>query len=221
MTVTSGPDILRNNVQWNYDFSNNKCYSGSGTTVNDLMGNGYTGTLTLGPTFSSNALVFDNSDDYVLMPNAPQRTNQSFSFFAWVYLNSTPGAGITNGIWGHYGVSSVNCHFETYTSYTRIRLGDVNNSGLPVFPAGSWTYAGFTTTGSTHNYYINGSLVATWSGTTGAVLGNPGTPSQMIGRSDALRTWNGKIATAFLSLSTLSDAEVSKNFNAYRSRFGI
>jgi hypothetical protein len=200
-------------------------YPGSGTTWTDLSGQGRNGTLTLGPTFSSDnggSIQFDNVDDFVNIPTVPQKVNQPFSYFSWAYLNTAP-SGVTNGIWGHYGVASVNCHFETSgASNMRIRLGDINNSSLPSFPVGQWVYAGFTTTGSQHKYYVNGVLQTTWTGTTGAVLGSPGgDPVHMVGRSDETRTWNGRIATALFYDITLSDAQVAQNFNSQRSRFGV
>ena len=225
MALGHNPNIVTTELLYCIDAGNPRCYAGSGTNVFDAATNGYTGILTNGPTYTSGIngyFTFDNVDDYISMPNAPPRSDQPFSFFAWVYLNSTPGAGITNGIWGHYGVSNVNCHFETYTTYTRIRLGNINNTSLAVFPTGAWTYAGFTTTGSEHNYYVNGSLSATWSGATGGVLGNPGTPyNQMIGRSDAGRTWNGRIAYSVLNFSTLTAQQVLANYNATRGRYGV
>ena len=44
-------------------------YSGSGTTWTDLSGNSNNGTLTNGPTFSSDnfgAIVFDGTNDYAV-----------------------------------------------------------------------------------------------------------------------------------------------------------
>lgn len=225
MALGHNPSIITSNLLYCIDAGNARSYPGSGTTVYDVTTSGYNGTLVNGPTYTSGTngyFTFDNVDDYISLPFAPPRTNLPFSFFSWVYLNSTPGAGITNGIWGHYGVSGVNCHFETYTTYTRIRLGDINNSSLAVFPTGAWTYAGFTTTGTEHKYYVNGSLSATWSGAQGAVLGNPGgDPIQMIGRSDAGRTWNGRISYATLYLATLTDSQILTNYNALRGRYGV
>jgi hypothetical protein len=222
-TVTLRDFIVTTDLILHLDAGNTASYPGSGTTWTDLSGQGRNGTFTLGPVFNSangGSIAFDDVDDYVSIPFAPQRINQSFSYFSWAFLNATP-TGTTKGIWGHYAVDSRNCHFETAgAGNMRIRLGDVNNVSLPAFPVGRWVYAGFTTTGNTHRYYVDGNLLATWTGSTGAVLGNTGVaPVHTVGRSDDTRTWNGRIATASLYLKTLTDAEILQNYSAQRDRF--
>lgn len=218
------PRITRRGLISCFDVANKKSYPGTGTSIVDLH-RGTTGSLMLGPTYSESGgtgLVFDNVDDYVDAGFLPQQTDSPLSVFAWVYLNATPAAGVTNGIWGHYGLSSVNCHFETYTTYTRVRLGTSNNVSLPVLPAGVWSHVGFTSSGSNHSYYVNGTLQATWSGVTGAILGDTGSsPSHMWGRSDGLRTWNGKISMVTVNLVELTATEVDQNFQAMRGRYGV
>lgn len=66
--------------------------------------------------------------------------------------------------------------------------------------------------------------VATVQGTitfgTGTLLG--GTPgSHFIGRSDAARTWNGRIGHLAVYNSALTATEVSQNFSVLRGRYGI
>lgn len=260
------------------------------------------GILTNGVTYDSRnggSLNFDNVDDYVDFPSLTPITDSELSVFAWVYLNATPAG--TNGIWGHFGSSyngaANNCHFEIQSSgLTRIRLGQVNNAALPALAVRQWKYVGFTTNGFTHNYYVDGVLSTTWTGTvattsiqassansftvthatspvnrfqegcyvtisgatpsqfngtwlisssssgsftvfapvspaiatvqgtvlygTGTLLGStPG--SHFIGRSDATRTWNGRIAHVVVSGVALTATEIANNFNALRGRYGV
>lgn len=224
MAASSGPDLITSGLVLALDAADKNSYIGSGTTWRDLSGNGYNGTLTNGPTFSNEnggSVVFDGVDDFTDIVYLPQQTNSPLSVFAWVYLNTLPSAGVACGIWGHYGISGVNSHFEMYSTYSRLRLGDVNNSTLSVFTTGVWVYAGFTSTGSTHKYYVNASELASWSGTTGAILGNPGAVSHMTGRSDAGRIWNGRIANINIYLKTLTATEVLQNYNITKTRFGL
>jgi hypothetical protein len=170
---------------------------------------------------NSGALVFNNLDNYVAMPELPSQTNSPLSVFAWVFLNATPVG--TNGIWGYYGVNNNNIHYEINPTATRLRLGDINKSDLPMLAIGSWQFVGFTSTGSTHSYYVNGVLSTTWAGTTGTILGGNGTfpSSHMIGRSDATRTWNGRIAHVAIYNAELTATEVLNNFNALRGRYAV
>ena len=170
---------------------------------------------------ASGSLVFNNLDNYVAMPELPSQTNSPLSVFAWVFLNATPAT--INGIWGHYGVNGNNIHFEVQPTVTRLRLGDTNKGDLPMLAIGSWQFVGFTSTGSSHSYYVNGVLSTTWTGATGTILGGNGTfpSSHMIGRSDATRVWNGRIAQVAIYNAELTAAEVLNNFNALRGRYAV
>jgi hypothetical protein len=170
---------------------------------------------------NSGALVFNNLDNYVAFPDLSSQTNSPLSVFAWVFLNATPVG--TNGIWGHYGVNNNNIHYEINPTATRLRLGDTNKADLPMLAVGSWQFVGFTSTGSTHRYYVNGVLSTTWAGATGTILGGNGTfpSSHMIGRSDATRTWNGRIAQVAIYNAELTATEVLNNFNALRGRYAV
>ena len=223
MASSLGPNISDSGLVLCLDAADKSSYPGSGTVWTDLSGNNRIGTLTNGPTFNSGNngyITFDGVDDFTDITFVPAQTDSPLSVFSWVYLTSLPTAGVASGIWGHYGVSG-NCHFEMYTTNSRLRLGNINNSSLPVFSVGVWTYAGFTSTGSDHIYYVNAQSQATWSGTTGTILGNPSSTVHMVGRSDVGRTWIGYIATTSVYTKTLSSTEVLQNYNATKSRFGL
>ena len=170
---------------------------------------------------ASGSLVFNNLDNYVAMPDLPSQTNSPLSVFAWVYLNATPVG--TNGIWGHFGVNNNNIHYEINPTATRLRLGDTNKADLPMLAIGSWQFVGFTSTGSSHRYYVNGVLSTTWAGNTGTILGSSGAvpTSHMVGRSDATRVWNGRIAHVAVYTDELTATEVLNNYNALRGRYGV
>lgn len=207
------------NTRW-YDLTNTSRPYATGTNLFDYRSYGTLLNKVKYDTRNKGSLVFNNSSSYVSFPELPAQTNSPLSVFSWVFLNSTPAT--VNGIWGHYGVNN-NCHFECYSTYTRIRLGNVNNIALPVMSTGVWRYVGFTSDGITHNYYVNGEIIASWSGETGTILGGSGSlPSgHMIGRSDANRVWNGRISNLTIYNTQLTDAEVKNNFNSIRGRYSV
>jgi hypothetical protein len=216
--------IVKDGLILDLDAAKRDSYPSSGTVWNDISGFQNNGTLINGPTFNSSnggSIVFDGVDDFTDLVFLPQQTDSPLSVFAWVYLNALPNPGVICGIWGHYGTSSVNSHFEMYNTYSRIRLGNINNTTLPVFTIGQWIHAGFTSTGTDHIYYVNGISQTSWSGATGAILGNPPTPYHMVGRSDVGRTWNGKISNICVYNRALSSNEITQNFNAQKGRFGL
>ena len=224
MAFIHSPKIVTSGLVLCLDAANKISYPGSGTSWYDSFSYTYNGVLTNGPTFNGGnggSIVFDGTDDFTDLVFLPQQTDSPLSVFAWVYLNALPDPGVACGIWGHYGISSVNSHFEMYNTYSRLRLGTINNVTLPVFTIGQWIHAGFTSTGTDHIYYVNGILQTSWSGATGAILGNPSATCHMVGRSDAGRTWNGRIATTSVYTKTLSSTEVLQNYNVTKTRFGL
>jgi hypothetical protein len=195
--------------------------TGFPTIVNDLSPSKFVGTLVNNITYdsrNSGSLVYDNVSAHIDLPQLPSQTNQPLSVFAWVYLNALPTT--SSGIWGHYGVNSSNCHFECYSTYTRIRLGDINNTTLPIMVTGAWQHVGFTSSGIDHKYYINGALITTWTGTTGTILGGE-SPGHFIGKSDLPRPWNGRISHTVVYNVELTALEVQQNFNALKGRHGL
>ncbi len=81
-------------VRWTFDER-----AGS-ATVGDYSGNDRLGTPTNGAGWSTdghsgNAGTFDGTDDHVTGPNAPIRTDTSFTVSAWAYLTAKPGGNRT------------------------------------------------------------------------------------------------------------------------------
>jgi len=77
MATKYSPKIVTDGLVLSLDAANNKSYPGSGTTWSDLSGNGNTGTLTNGPTFSNTnlgSIVFDGVDDYGTIDSKPERS---------------------------------------------------------------------------------------------------------------------------------------------------
>ena len=63
-----GDNVVTDNMVVYLDAGNNSSYSGSGTSWNDVSGNGNNFTLVNGPTYSSSdggAIVLDGTNDYV------------------------------------------------------------------------------------------------------------------------------------------------------------
>lgn len=197
--VTPYVNGSRSNTQAILDLTNNRTVTAQEVTYN-----------------SNGTFSFNNTANWCEISSLPAQTDSPLSVFAWVYLNATPTG--TNGIWGHYGSSAVNCHFETYSTYTRVRLGNVNNTSLPVMATGTWVNVGFTSNGTAHKYYVNGVEQASWSGNTGTLFGSF---THMFGRSDVGRTWNGRINALQVYLRQLSANEVTNNFTAQRGQYGI
>jgi hypothetical protein len=95
MSFFDGPKVVTRGLILSLDASDRNSYSGTGTTWTDLTGNGYNGTLTNGPVFSTSnngILTFNSgSSQYVNFGNVLnfERTD-AFSVFFWIKA-PTPG----------------------------------------------------------------------------------------------------------------------------------
>lgn len=99
MSLGHGASIVRDGLVLYLDAANSKSYPGTGTTWNDLSGNGNNGTLVNGAVYNADNkgnIALDGVDDYVNVSN-PQSLNpgtNSFSINAWVKQNDTGYNGI-------------------------------------------------------------------------------------------------------------------------------
>ena len=227
---TATPEVADNMLIY-LDAGDPVSYPGSGTTWKSLQGGAQNrvlnGTILSTPTFSNNNggyLDFPNtSDRHLSFPDLDAQTDQPLSAFFWVYYNGWTGSD--SGVWG-YNSENGNCHFEVRSSTSfRLRLGGANNSSLPPIPVGRWSYIGFTSTGTEHIFYIDGTRTASFTGNTGTILGaglSVGRSGMTLGDSNRnVRPWNGRIATFNLYNKRLLPFEVEQNFNASKWRYGL
>jgi len=209
-------------------------YPGSGTTWTDLSGNGNTGTLFNGPTYSSansGSIVFDGSNDYVNVTAFSALTfgTGNFAIGVWVNLSvlnifqdilgtannvSFLGAGKSGWVLAIYGATSI--HFSCQSNNTWIfeRIFLVTNA------INTWYKIDITRESGILSLYRNGILLSSV------------TQSQSIvstesfvhiggGYPSGSGLTNGKISNATIYSRALSAAEISTNFNLLRGRYGI
>jgi hypothetical protein len=207
-----------------YDAGALDSYPQTGTSVFDLSTNSNTATLTNGPTFSTDnggTFVLDGSNDYI---NAGS-INLNRDFTLEIIANMADdgsfglfGQGITNTNAGMHIVYSNNSRGMIFALYSNDN--DYGNNYRPT--TGVWYHWVFAYNNSTYDkqFYANtvlqtpaASVENVYTGTgqfnIGAIYSSAGSPA------------NGKIAVARAYSRVLSSTEISQNFNAQRSRFGM
>jgi hypothetical protein len=210
--------IIQTGLALNLDASVSTSYSGSGTTWNDLSGNSRTGTLVNGPTYSTSnggSIVFDGIDDRVECGNF---SVQYLTLSTWVYkTSSATNQGICRKETG-WAVSQYNGTLQVApgTSWT------FYNTSYTI-PLNTWvniayTYNGSGTAGS-QIVYINGSNIYSTAAGSGAIGAN--TNAVRIGFDDNNWFWGGRISQTQVYNRALSAAEIQRNFNTLRGRYGI
>ena len=235
MATYYNPKIVTDNLLLYLDAANAKSYSGSGTAWKDLSGKGHDATLVNGPTYSSNNggyLNFDGSNDYATLPNM-DLTGNEITFSIWTYAltdttasliflgDSTAPHGNGRIIQVHLPYSG-NYYFDkghdgsSSASYDRIN-GSLPNSDWQ----NAWVNWAFTANASTGSMkiYRNASLYASGTGKT-KTLSNSDGDMKFIAHSGTAY-YNGNISNLQLYKQELSSSEVTQNFNALRSRFGV
>jgi len=222
----TGPSILTNGLVLALDAANSKSYPGSGTTWSDMSGNGNNGTLTNGPTFSNNSIVFDGVDDYVSSNNG-LTNNSDFSVLLWInyrdVLNASRGIITTWGTsWNGFGIASQNTGL--IRSWTNNGAGGGMNWGSLIQNSWNQLVLTYTFSNKTQIGYVNGqSKVSESFGTA-------------ISHSTLQIARGGQTASTQLSLypntncvisnvsiynRTLTSSEVAQNYNAQKSRFNL
>jgi hypothetical protein len=238
MGIAYNPTIITNGLVLCLDAGNTKSYPGSGTTWTDLSGNGNTGTITNGPTYSSSnggSLVFDGTDDYVSVPYTSLLAPTSqISFEAFAYLAN----------WNVSGDRRILS--KTQTGGYQIGLNEPTfildgNIGALVYLGGSykivkvarstlspgWHHLAFTCDGRYFRMYLDGVNVDTSDNGSTASISYSTNNHFLVGAETGAGTavdgayWNGNISSVKVYNRALTASEIQQNYNATKSRFGL
>ena len=233
MASKGGPDIVENGLTLFLDASNIRSYPGSGTTWSDLSGNGNTGTLTNGPTFSAGnlgSIVFDGTNDYVTTTSWISPPTNTFTIRCWVKFSDNVNdryllsfgrdiGGSTGGLalfaYGFNAISDV-LIFEFGSGIGRVSSGIVPSLNI-------WYYLTVTADVTNVKFYLNGELKNTSSQGSGAITSSPTLSiGSFVNGSGTPGTYfhSGNIAQVSIYNRALSATEVLQNYNATKSRFG-
>lgn len=221
-------NVITRGLVLHLDASALESYPGSGTSWYDMSGNNNHGTLTNGPTFSSDNqgyINFDGSNDYVTIPYSSNWNFGTGEFTIEVWVNiasvSTPYQGIIGTFPSKWPAS--NWIVMTSTSGNAIRLytydgtyeGGVSNSGI----VNSWMHGVITRVSNTVSLYVNG-VLATSNDFTNISVNDSGNPL-LIGNAGGTYG-NMKMASAKIYKGVgFTSSMVSQNYNIQKGRFGL
>ena len=217
----------------NFDAGISTSYPGSGTTWTDLSGNGNTGTLTGGPTYSSadgGSIVFDGTNDEVTTTTLFVDP-QVFTISCWFKTSTASGRKIIGFEANQTGTGSSNYDRQLYIGtdgkiyfgvYDGVTQTAVSTSTLN---DGNWhyivgTYGG---EGTTMRLYVDGISNATATAT--SAEGFSGYWRIASYRSNGWTSagdgyFTGNISQASVYNTSLSAVEIQQNYNALAERYG-
>ena len=220
---TNANNVSTTSLSMHLDAGNSLSYGGTGTNWNDLTSNNIDGTLTGGPTYSSNnsgILVFDGTDDYVDIGSFNGAINGGFTFEAWIYP-TTSGTGTIGYL---FADTAHGLFIDQGQGYGGLSTGDfaynangtIKSTGASV-NLNAWNH--ITCVADTDNddisIYVNGSLqdklpVASAGGTVTRLFKKAG---------QAATHFDGKVSQVRLYSARLSPHVILNNYHASNGRF--
>jgi hypothetical protein len=230
-----GPNIVTDGLVFAIDAGSARSYPGTGTTVYDTTGNHPGGTLSGGTSvIDNNYFRFDGVDDSLQFSTNDifERGTAPFTMEAWVRLLDATGLSNFNAIVGGGNPLCDNCDggyfiFFSGTNATSINLR-FDNSGLgnldsltynrgTTFEDGTFYHVVGLRDGTNTKIYLDGVLVAT--GTDNAPDVNDIGIFYVSGWSNY--KGNMDVATSRMYSRALTQAEITQNYNAQKSRFNL
>ena len=227
VTSTSAPPLT---PLLSLDAGNPASYPGSGTVWTDTIGS-MPFTLVNGPTYNSangGYIQFTPSSGQYAYSTTNLGTLANWSIEAWHYYDGTNTSSGPN-IFTEY----------SYTGGTiNLGLGWGNGSGAdnelqawwygPGFQGtpsysltpGAWYQIVGTFDGTTLNLYVNNTLVRTAVAPPGGAA-NPAIGYGLMTRWDPGGLWGGRLGIVRIYDASLTGVQVTQNYDADRSRFGI
>jgi hypothetical protein len=201
------------------DIGNSLSYSGSGTLINDLSGNGYNYNTWNSPTYSSNSLNFTAaSSQYIYGVPLQTLGSGSYSVEVWINPSATSGVVVDENNFNGWHTSII--ELISGTIYARVYNGTTLNLGT--FSTGTWyqIVLVYDHVNLTQLGYVNGTFKSSNSVTRSV----PNTPvAYLIGNSDSTNLGNGtyysgKFQTLLVYNTALTAAGVLNNYNYFSPR---
>lgn len=214
MSCFSGPEITNDGLIFLADFSSIKSYPGSGTTVYDISGNGYNGTLVNTPTVSNGVLTTNGTGSGAVFSTINLSSSNTFTIFGASRYNGA-GSNVrqriissnSNWLMGHWGNSVGNYYSAGWVS--TVTAGGTDNLWRIYHATGN-------VSGTSYQLYINGVLSASGSG------GTAGPNGITIGYyNGGLEPSNAECGFVGAYNIVLTADQVKQNFNALRGRYDI
>lgn len=212
-TSPSGPNVVTNGLQLYLDAGNTSSYPGSGTTWTDLSGSNNHATLVNGVGYSSSnggSLVFDGVDDYITSSFAIT-SGQAVTYCGWVYSTETTST-YRNFVDSVYQLPMI-----WWDSAGRIEF-DTNGLRTSSSYRNQWVFVAVSkpSGSSSASYYVNGVLAGTNSGSYSV----PSVTPYWLNRQGGA-TWKGNCSVILAYDTDLTGTQITQNFDAFRTRYGL
>jgi len=226
----TGAPVVDSSLKLWLDAAQTSSYSGTGSTWTDLSGNGNNGTLVNAPTFISTdgggCIQLDGTNDHITLP-VTGFAPPSLTIDYWIKRISD------NGYFWLIDNSDNPELRMLFTSSGKLQIyfyddGAYFSTALSstTFSTGSWYNITATLTNGSQNVYINGNqeIITTTGVYTGGPSGNAG--EHTLGTYNRPGVGYGGYANVRIGSykfynRVLTAAEITQNYNALQSRYGL
>ena len=217
MALGHGPRVVTDGLVLALDAGDTNSYSGSGTTWNDLSGNGRNATVNGSPTFTNGYFDITSDSTYISLSNSGlvPRTND-FTYSTWINFDATDNLDtiFENGSY----TDTLLFRYQTNLVAVYAEGALIGNFSWTA-TAGVWYNVVFKRESGTCSMYINNTLTGTpFTMTTDIDLANTNL-FLMRSQHASNQFLNGKIATFSIYNRALTAQEILQNYNALKSRF--
>jgi len=215
--------IILTNLQLWLDAGNTSSYSGSGTSWNDLSGNGRTGTLVNSPAYTSGTGGY-----FSFGSGASQRTSftyqtpiqsaaTAFTWNIWVYPTANQDSYV---LMGYRGTTPLQFYKLTTQKFEMYPAEIFYLFALNVWQNICVIYDGTQSGTNNMKMYVNGTQVGLRDADT-PDLSPSAMPFYVGGDPIASEFATARIAQVMVYNRALTTDEISTNFNVLRGRYGI
>jgi Concanavalin A-like lectin/glucanases superfamily len=242
MSITIGPGItvgagveisseivpVSAGLQLYLDAGNPASYPGSGSTWTDLVA-AKAFTLYNSPAYSSNNggyLNFDPASSQWASATSLPSSLTTWTVEAWHYYAGTNSAGSPCIVTEAFAGGPINYTVGNCTdSSPNVQVGYWDGSSFHATPTGTvltvgqWYQVVGTYNGTANQLYLNGAFVS--STASASVPGSSGVGIYLMSRWDNAQYWGGRLGIVRIYNAALTTEQVTQNFNANRSRFGL
>lgn len=225
--------VVTSNLVAYYDPGLVAGYPGTGTTLNDLSGNGLNGTMSnitwTDPYFTYNGTssTVSIADAAVLEPGSGDWTME-----AWFRVTATTTSGVILGKFDPGGLAQdvsysirLNTGRSLFAQYSNGVFNSFVNSTAYTVDLDTWyqvVYVWTNVAADTIETYINGELIGTVPHTFASILNTPSNLYIGSYNGGEFPQWfDGSIGIVRLYNAALTSSQVLQNFNADRDRYGI
>ena len=234
-TPTSTPAVpVTSNLVLYYDPSNLSSYPGTGTTINDLSGNGLNGSMS-GITYTSPYFSYNGTSSQVRVADNPLLEPGSGDWTMEVWVNQAVlGNDVVLGKFDNGGLSQdVSYSIRTTNTTYYAQLGSGIGTGSSLF-VDSTFYVGtintwyqivyvFTNVASnTLQTFVNGVSIGSVGHSLASIL-NTANPLYIgsYNGGEFAQWFDGKIGITRLYNAALTSTQVLQNYNADKSKYGL